>query len=104
MRVLADIDEAEREAAAGACPRGHLRVNSNIPFGMRYVVPLIPRLLEQYPEITLDLVLSDTVVDLMQERADVAIRIGALRDSSLVARKRGTRTEERRVGTKGVRT
>src|SRR3546814_5496758 len=62
MRVLADIDEAEREAAAGACPRGHLRVNSNIPFGMRYVVPLIPRFLEQYPEITLDLVLSDTVV------------------------------------------
>src|SRR3546814_12458671 len=57
---------------------------------MRYVVPLIPRFLEQYPEITLDLVLSDTVVDLMQERADVAIRNGALRDSSLAARKPGT--------------
>lgn len=90
VRLLADLDEAEREAAAGACPRGHLRVNSNLPFGMRHLVPMVPLFLERYPEVTLDLVLSDVVVDLMEERADIAIRIGPLRDSRLVARKLGT--------------
>jgi DNA-binding transcriptional LysR family regulator len=89
-RILADLEEAEREAAAGAAPRGHLRVNTNIPVGMRLIVPLIPRFLADNPEITLDVVLTDTVVDLMQERADVAIRFGPLRDSRLVARKLGT--------------
>jgi len=90
IRVLADLDEAEREAAAGAHPRGHLRINSNIPFGMRHVMPLVPLFLRQNPEITLDIVLSDLVVDLLQERADVAIRVGPLRDSGLIARKLGT--------------
>ena len=90
VRVLADMEEAEREAAAGARPQGHLRVNCNIPFGMRHVMPLVPEFLAQHPDITLDIVLSDTVVDLMQERADVAIRVGPLRASGLVARKLGT--------------
>jgi DNA-binding transcriptional LysR family regulator len=90
VRILADIDEAEREAAAGTCPRGHLSVNCNIPFGMRHLLPLIPTFLEAHPEVTLDLILSDVVVDLMQERADVAIRVGPLRESSLVARKLGS--------------
>lgn len=89
-RILADLDEAEREAATGASPRGHLRVNTNIPVGMRLIVPLVPRFLEENPQVTLDMVLTDTVVDLMQERADVAIRFGPLRDSRLVARKLGT--------------
>lgn len=90
VRLLADLDEAEREAAAGACPHGPLRVNMNIPFGTRYVMPIVPLFLEQYPEVTLDIVLSDAVVDLMQERADVAIRLGPLRDSGLMARKLGS--------------
>ncbi len=89
VRVLADIDEAERETASGAVPRGHLRINSNIPFGMRYVLPLIPRFLAQHPEVTVDIVLSDIVVDLLQERADIAIRLGPLRESRLLARKLG---------------
>src|ERR1700704_5670736 len=90
VHVLADMDEDEREAALGACPRGHLRVNSSLPFGMRHIMPLVPRFLAQNPEITLDLVFSDTVVDLMQERADVAIRVGPLRNSALIARKLGS--------------
>jgi DNA-binding transcriptional LysR family regulator len=90
VRVLSEMDEAEREAAAGAFPRGHLRVNCNIPFGMLHVVPLVPAFLARYPEVTLDIVLSDAVVDLMQERADVAIRVGPLRDSGLITRKLGT--------------
>lgn len=90
VAVLADLDEAEREAATGACVKGHLRVNSNLPWGTRYVLPLVPRFLAENPEITLDLVLTDTVIDLMEERADIAIRVGPLRDSSLIARKLGT--------------
>ena len=89
-RILSDLEEAEREASVGASPRGHLRVNANVPVGMRMIVPLIPAFLEQNPLITLDVVLTDTVVDLMQERADVAIRFGPLRDSRLVARKLGS--------------
>jgi len=71
VRVLADMDEAERAASAGASPRGHLRINSNIPFGMRYLMPLVPLFMERNPDVTLDVILSDTVVDLMQERADI---------------------------------
>jgi len=89
-RILSDMEEAEREAAGGAAPRGHLRINTNIPVGMRLIVPLLPAFLEQNPDVTLDVVLTDTVVDLMQERADVAIRFGPLRDSRLVARKLGS--------------
>lgn len=90
IRVLADLGEAEREAAAGANPRGHLRINSNVPFGLRHVMPLVSAFLQQHPEITLDIVLSDTVVDLLQERADIAIRVGPMQDSSLTLRKLGT--------------
>jgi DNA-binding transcriptional LysR family regulator len=90
VRVLSDMDEAEREAAIGTSPRGHLRVNCNIPFGMLHVVPIVPLFLERHPEVTLDVILSDAVVDLMQERADIAIRVGPLRDSGLMARKLGT--------------
>jgi DNA-binding transcriptional LysR family regulator len=90
VRILAELDEAEREAAAGAAPRGHVRVNSNVSFGRLYLLPLVPEFLALHPEITLDLVLSDTVIDLMQERADVAIRIGPMRDSGLMARKLGS--------------
>ncbi|WP_281719146.1 LysR family transcriptional regulator, partial [Pandoraea apista] len=89
LRVLADIEAAEREAAAGAVPRGLLRVNSSVPIGSLYLLPVIPAFLAKYPEIRLDLTLTDTVVDLLEQRADVAVRAGPLRDSRLVARKLG---------------
>lgn len=88
-RILADLDAAEREAAAGAAPRGRLRVNSYVPFGQHRLMPLLPRFLERYPEISVEAVLTDSVIDLMEERADVAIRAGPLSASRLVARKLG---------------
>jgi DNA-binding transcriptional LysR family regulator len=88
-RVLADIDEAEREVTAGATPRGHVRINSNVPFGLHHLLPLVPGLLARHPELSLDIALTDQVVDLMAARADLAIRVGALRSSQLVARKLG---------------
>ncbi|WP_162950354.1 LysR family transcriptional regulator [Rhizobium jaguaris] len=88
-RILADIQETERVVAAGgaAVPRGRLRVSASVAVGVHYVVPLIPDFLARYPEIELDLSLNDSIIDIVGERADVAIRSGLLRDSSLKARK-----------------
>lgn len=89
VQVLADLDEAEREVLSGAAPRGRVRVNSVVDLGRQFVLPLVPAFLERHPDVTLDLVLTDQVVDLLQERADVAIRMGPLRSSNLTARKLG---------------
>jgi DNA-binding transcriptional LysR family regulator len=88
-RVLVDLDEAERAVAAGAVPRGLVRINCNVPFGLHRLLPLIPRFTAAHPDVRLDIVLSDQVIDLMDERADVAIRVGAMRPSQLMARKLG---------------
>ncbi|NLR98453.1 LysR family transcriptional regulator [Rhizobium sp. P38BS-XIX] len=87
--ILADIQEAERIVASGGAtiPRGLLRVSASVAFGVRCLVPIIPDFLKRYPEIELDISLTDSVIDIVGERADVAIRAGALRDSSLKARK-----------------
>jgi DNA-binding transcriptional LysR family regulator len=85
--VLADLEEAERVVAAGACPRGRVRVDCNVAFGRHRLLPLVPGFRAAYPEVSLDLVLSDRVIDLMDERADVAIRTGPLSDPHLTARK-----------------
>ena len=89
VRVLADLDDAERSAAGGETPRGRLRVNTNVPFGERFLLPLVPEFLARYPEITLDLVLTDEVVDILDQRTDLALRAGPLKSSALVARKLG---------------
>ena len=89
LQVLADLDEAERAAAAGAVPRGRVRVNASVPFGQHKLLPLVPRFTAAHPEVSLDIVLTDQVIDLMSEPADVAIRVGPLRPSQLMARKLG---------------
>lgn len=94
LRILADLAEAERGAAAAETPSGRLRVNSNIPFGVHCLLPLLPGFLERYPDITVDVTLMDATIDLIAERTDVAIRTGPLKSSSLLARKLG---ETRRV-------
>lgn len=87
IRVLADIDEAERSVTVSATPRGRVRVNSSVPFGLHCLIPLTPLFRARYPEVALDLVLTDQVVNLMDERADVAIRVGPMPASQLMARK-----------------
>lgn len=89
LRILADITAAEREASLGSVPRGRLRVNCLVPFGQHHLIPLIPRFVDLHPEVAVDLSLTDKVVDLMEERADLAIRAGPLASSSLVARRLG---------------
>ncbi|SEG52637.1 LysR family transcriptional regulator [Bosea lathyri] len=88
-RILSEIDETERALSSGvrAVPRGRLRVSVSVGFGVLHILPLVPEFLALYPEIELDLSLADEVIDLIEERADIAIRAGALRDSRLKARK-----------------
>lgn len=87
-RILADIEEAETEVTRFSdSPRGLLRINVGVAFGMHQLAPALPRFLEKYPEIELDITMTDRLIDLVEEGADVAIRNGHLRDSSLVARR-----------------
>ena len=88
-RILADIAEAEQEAGAGAAPRGRVRINSNVSFGRHCLLRLVPQFLERYPQVSLEIDLTDTVVDLMEVRTDIAIRVGPMRASRLMARKLG---------------
>ena len=89
VRILADLTEAERCASTDATPRGKLRVNANVPFGHRFLLPLVPAFVARYPDVTLDIVLTDEVVDILEERTDVAVRAGPMKNSNLVARKLG---------------
>lgn len=88
QRITADVVEAEEEAAAlHARPRGLLRVNAPMSFGVLHVAPAMAGYLERYPEVSVDLTLNDRVVDLLEDGTDLAIRIGRLADSSLIARR-----------------
>ncbi|MGD9767774.1 MAG: LysR substrate-binding domain-containing protein [Pseudolabrys sp.] len=87
-RILAEIEEAETLAVADRVePRGTLRINVPLAFGMREIAPILPRFAARHPKLTVDLGLADRMVDLIEERWDLAIRIGRMADSSLVARK-----------------
>jgi DNA-binding transcriptional LysR family regulator len=66
-------------------PKGTLRVTASVSFGHQCIVPLLPEFAKLYPELTVDLLLTDNVVDFFTERIDIAIRLGILADSSLIA-------------------
>ncbi|MBS7660895.1 LysR family transcriptional regulator [Pseudomonas lalucatii] len=90
-RIVAAVDEAEEQMALRRQqPAGRLRVNAAAPFMLHVVVPLIEDFRRQYPQIQLELHSSERIIDLLEQRTDVAIRIGALRDSSLHARPLGS--------------
>lgn len=87
-RILEEIDEAEADVARfRERPRGLLRVNVGTAFGLHQLAPAVPEFLALYPEIQLDITVTDRLVDLIEEGADVAIRTGNLADSTLIARK-----------------
>ncbi|MEQ8816489.1 MAG: LysR family transcriptional regulator [Thalassobaculum sp.] len=90
-RLLADFEEAETEVRGErAAPRGTLRVNAPVSFGRTHLAGALPGFLARYPDLTVEVTVNDRVVDLIEEGFDVAIRIGRLGDSSLVARRLGT--------------
>lgn len=88
-RALDTIDEAESAARGEDEPRGLLRVSCSMVVGLLHVQPLIAPLLARYPHLEVELHLSDEYVDLVAERFDLAVRVGTLKSSMLVARQIG---------------
>ncbi|MGV0819496.1 LysR family transcriptional regulator [Martelella sp. AMO21009] len=88
-RILADMEDAERAAGIGEQAVGRVRINTSASYFNHILAPVLPEFLALYPAVTLDIVQTDAVVDLLAERTDVAIRAGPMKSSSLVARKLG---------------
>ncbi|MER8883527.1 LysR family transcriptional regulator [Mesorhizobium sp. M0408] len=91
--ILAAVDEAEAVASAhaGGGPRGVLRLALPGSFGRMWIGPLLPQFLAEFPDVRIEAEFSNRFVDLVAENFDVAVRLGALEDSRLVARKVATR-------------
>jgi len=89
-RILEEIEEAERAATGEyTAPKGELVITAPVVFGRLHVVPVVAEFLAHYPEIDINLILTDRVVHLMDEHTDIAVRIGELPDSTLMATKVG---------------
>ncbi|OFX01311.1 MAG: LysR family transcriptional regulator [Alphaproteobacteria bacterium RIFCSPHIGHO2_12_FULL_66_14] len=89
-RVLVDLDAAEKEAVGEtAMPQGHLTITASVTFGRSALAPLVCGFLSQHPRVTASVVLLDRVVNLVEEGIDLAVRIGPLPDSSLIAKRVG---------------
>jgi DNA-binding transcriptional LysR family regulator len=94
-RILADVEEAEGSVQdERARPSGRLVISAPIGFGRLHVSPVVSEYLKRYPEVSCDLRLSDRMINLVEDGVDLAVRIGNLADSSLVARHVG---EMRRI-------
>ncbi len=86
-KIIDEVQEAEQMVSnRNATPRGTLRLSAPMSFGTLHLGPAIARFMEQYPEVRIELDLSDRFVDIVGEGYDMAIRIGHLGDSSLIAR------------------
>jgi len=88
QRILMDLDEAEAEASdLQASLRGTLRVAAPLTFGAAHLTPILIDFMREHPDVEVDIDFSDRITDLVAEGFELAVRIGALRDSSLIARK-----------------
>lgn len=91
MRLLADLEETENIFSEAAInPAGKLRIDMHGTLGMHFVMPALPQFCERYPNIELEIGMGDRLVDLVRESVDCVLRVGELRDSSMVARRVGT--------------
>lgn len=89
--ILEEVAEAESQTSAATTrPRGRLRINVPVSFGILHLAPLWPKFMQKYPEVELDIVLADRVVDLIEEGFDLAIRISRGGSASYSARKLAT--------------
>ena len=90
LRLLADIDDAETSlSGASTLPRGRLRVDVPSPLASMILVPALPAFYERYPDIQIDMGVSDRIVDMINENVDCVVRGGELTDQSLMARRVG---------------
>ena len=91
IRILNDFQEAEASVGKGKIdPTGTLRISTSAAFGRTYILPYLGEFLSTYPDIKIDLIFGDKYTDLVKEGIDLAIRIGPLEDSSLIAKKIGS--------------
>ena len=88
-RLLQELDDVNDSVISGSRPQGKLTVSASLDFGQRFLVQLLPIFLAKYPEIQVNLRLTERLVDLVAEGIDVAIRLGELDDSSLICRHLG---------------
>lgn len=87
-RIVADIEEAEAEVArVRGAPRGKLRINSGTAFGLHQLTLALPDFLARYPEIDIELSITDRLVDLIEEQTDIAVRSGHIPEGPFVQRK-----------------
>ena len=87
-RILGEIEEANAAVTnLQEEPRGTLRINIPVFFGRRYIASTLPEFLERYPEISVELQVTDNIVDLIEEGSDLAIRVGGLTNTTFIARK-----------------
>ncbi len=94
-RILAEIETLENQISGqGSTPQGLLRVTTSLAFSTYQLTPVLPEFLARYPQVRLELLPTDRVVDMVEEGMDVALRIGRLADTSFMARKIG---EDRRL-------
>ncbi|MES2073402.1 MAG: LysR family transcriptional regulator [Pseudomonadota bacterium] len=90
-RLLADLEETENIFSEAALnPAGKLRVDMHGTLGMHFVMPLLPQFCERYPNIELEIGMGDRLIDLVRESVDCVLRVGELKDSSMVARRVAT--------------
>jgi DNA-binding transcriptional LysR family regulator len=88
LRGLQEIEEAEAEVSRlQDMPRGTLRLNTPMSFGILHIAPALPDFLRQYPEISVDMNLDDRQVDVIEEGFDLSVRISEMQDSALIARR-----------------
>ena len=90
QRVLEAVSEAESSVGQRQKPSGVLRVSSPVSFGQLQIVPRLKAFLDRYPDIKIDLLMTDQFVDLVEEGVDLAIRIGNVQDTSLITQRIGT--------------
>jgi len=90
-RILEEVGEAERAAAGEySAPKGDLMITAPVVFGRLHVLPIVVEFLKAYPDIDIRIALADRVVNIQEDHVDLAVRIGELPDSSLVARRVGS--------------
>ncbi len=85
-QIVAAVDDAQQSLSARrATPRGRLRIASSVAFGRRFVAPVVAEFLAVHPELNIELLLLDRIVDLVEEGIDLAVRVARLPDSSMIA-------------------
>lgn len=87
-QLLDSLEEAEQAVTSlQSTPRGKLRLTCSVAYGDRFIAPLVNKFASEYPDLSVEMVFTNQIVDLVEEGIDLAIRFGQLRDSSLIARK-----------------